>query len=1000
MNNNNKIFDSKNKNQFNKITPKRNFSFSKRIMNYNNKRQYNNNKSKNKRFNKNAEGIKTSLSFNNININRYSNPNITYSIENSIKDLFIKKMNDFSFGTAYQGKKTNERKINYINVNNYFNPQINIIKVNKLNEAKKIIKKEKIKMKMKLNDKKDYNLINLKKLKMIQFWWKQINKIIKIQKTFRGFISRIKLLKKLEKEEKNIYNIFILFKVVKKTLVNCIFKKIKDYSFNRKLKINNYLKNNLINRKKIIKSIKENDNKSIKKIEQFNNKNIKVNNYPQNKNINGNKNISKYINKRRNSNYFKGLESNSFNNIININKINEELRAKLKQLKNKYLLLTNKNNISNKITSVANNNKNKILRNRKTTFKSRNIEPNSIYFSINSQKKNSNNSKILTENNQYLYLTNKNIIKLNNNTTRNSKNNQANKNSKYIFNFNNNLIIDNPMSDRNWTIKRKELLINKTLKNKKNNTLMKKDNKIKINNLNKIKYYFSIWKQKRDKKIIIKYLIKNQLYNNGHRELIISDNIKNLREILFKKGIGLLIKKILNKCTLYKYFILFNYYADKRNIFRKLKNSLKIKSKYKSHAKINKFIQSKKSNYPYKSNNSKNKNKKLKNINMNKFKELSLSNSYIYPNKTKLVSNSNLNNEIYKNLCLNNSNQNIKCQKIKINRFIFNNLFKKESNKNKTNSKKSKKCKTHLATFDSNLIMQTNQLKMIFNLFELKTKLKKSISYYFNKWKTFINDNKNVNKNNNLSIFRNTKEKYFSVAAYNKLDTRSFSSRERKKDFLQKVRNNSCKDSKVYPKIKFKSKNNYNIEIKYNNNRNIINESLNNNNQNNIVYKKKFIGLGLGSKSTRYNMSNEYSSVLELNKAINNNYREDSYINDVNYPINTINGSSYGERFYKKIEEREIFFNKKINENKTYNFTSYQEKNNNDEFAINYYYKNIPKRNCSYGELHSNTINMNNKEIKYKNNNYNTKSKSLKDIKKGYFYNFLFRKIFPRKKNL
>ena len=530
---------------------------------------------------------------------------------------------------------------------------------------------------------------------------------------------------------------------------------------------------------------------------------------------------------------------------------------------------------------------------------------------------------------------------------------------------------------------------------------MKKDNKKIVNNLNKIRYYFSIWKQKKDKKKIIKYLIKNQLYNNGQRKLIISNIIKNIREILLKKGIGLLIKKILNKCTLFKYFILFNYYTDKRNIFRKLKNHLKIKSKYKSHNKINKFIQSKKSIGTYKSNSRKNKNKKLRIINMNKIKELSFSNSYIYPNKTKLVSNSYLKNEKYENLCLNNSNQNIQCPKIKINRFIFNSLFKKEPNKNKTNSKEFKKYKTHLAALDSNLIMQTNQLKMIFNLFELKTKLKKSISYYFNKWKTF----NNANKKNNLSIFRNTKEKYFSVTAYNKLDTRSISSRERKKDFFLKERNNSCKDAKVYPKIKYKSKNNYNIEIKYNNNTNIIskcNESLNNNNNKNVVYKKKLVGLGLGSKTTRYNISSDYFSVLELNKAINNNYREDSYINDVNYPINTINGSSYGERFYKKIEEREIFFNKKINENKAYNTTSYQGKNKNDEFAINYYYKNIPKRNCSYGELHSNTININDKEIKYKknNNNSNTKSKSFKDIKKGYFYNYLFRKIFPRKKKL
>ena len=983
--------------------PKRNFSFSKKLINNNNNQRYNNNnKSKNKRFNKNCDCIKTSLSFNNFKINRYSNPNITYSIENTIKDIFIKKMSDFSFGSSYQGKKSknnNERKINYINVNNYFNPQINIIKVNKLNEAKKIINKEIIKNKIKLNGKKDSNLLNLEKLKNIQLWWKQINKIIKIQKNFRGFIFRNKLLKELEKAEKNIYNIFILYKTMKKTLVNFIFKKIKDYSLSRKLMTNNNLKQNRINIKKKLKSIRENNNKSINKIEQISTKDFNAKNKPKNYYKNSNKNISKYINQKRNSNNFKNLENIGFNNNINKNEINEKLGVKIRQIKNRYLFLINRNSIINKKTSVINNNIKNIFKNRKTTFKSRNIDPNSTFFSLNS--KNFNNSKIITENNHYLYITNKTTNKLINNTTRNSN---INKNSKINFKnfyFNNNIIIDNAMSDRNWAIKRKELLINKTFKSNKSINLIKNENKKRITNLNKIKYCFSLWKQNKDKKIIIKYLIKNRLYKNGQREIIVISNIHIIRSILFKKGLGLLIKKILNKCSLYKYFILFNYYTDKRSIFKKLKNYLKIKSKYKNRFKKNKILQKEKSIVISSTNN--NKIKKLKNINMNKINELTLSNSRICPNKIKLVSKYNTNKEKYKNSYLNNSNQNLQCPKIKINKFIYNNLFKKDINKKKrkSNSKKFRKCETHLETFDSNLIVQINQLKMIFNLLELKAKIKKSIRYYFNKWKNNNNMISNVNKNN-ISIFRNTKEKYFSVDAYN---TRNISSRERKKNIFSKMRNNSCKDAKINSKIKSKNKRNYKIEIKYNlNNTNIISRSddsiNNNNNKNAQVYKKKFIGLGLGSKTTRHNISKEYSSLLELKKGINNNYKEDSHINDANFPVNTINGSSYGERFYKKIEEREIFFNKKINGNKTYNITSYREKNENNDFAINYYFRNLPKRNCSYGEFHSNTKIIDNKEIKNRNFNCNKKSKSFKYIKKCYLYNYLFKKTFPRKNSL
>ena len=78
------------------------------------------------------EGLKTSLSFNNFNI--YSNSNITYSIESTINKL-LRKMSDLSFDSQNSNKRkknSKESKYNFINVNNYFNPQISIIKVNKI----------------------------------------------------------------------------------------------------------------------------------------------------------------------------------------------------------------------------------------------------------------------------------------------------------------------------------------------------------------------------------------------------------------------------------------------------------------------------------------------------------------------------------------------------------------------------------------------------------------------------------------------------------------------------------------------------------------------------------------------------------------------------------------------------------------------------------------------------------------------------------------------------
>jgi hypothetical protein len=123
----------------------RNFSFSKRLIKFNNRK---NNKSTIKKNNNQFDELKTSLSFNSFNI--YNQNLNNYSIENTLNDLLLKRMTDISFitGSSSKNKQTKkQRKINLINVNNFFSPQINIIKVNKLNEKKIVDNKSKGKRK-------------------------------------------------------------------------------------------------------------------------------------------------------------------------------------------------------------------------------------------------------------------------------------------------------------------------------------------------------------------------------------------------------------------------------------------------------------------------------------------------------------------------------------------------------------------------------------------------------------------------------------------------------------------------------------------------------------------------------------------------------------------------------------------------------------------------------------------------------------------------------------
>ena len=833
-------------------------------MNYNNKKQ---NFSKNKNLIRKKEGIKPSLSFNNININ---NPNITYNFENNTNDLFIRRINDFSICTSFQSKQindnNNERKINFINVNNYFNPQINIIKVNKLNEPKKsFVKNNKNELMIKhyLSNKNGNKSKNIEKVKIIQLWWKEINKVIKIQKHFRGFIFRNKLLEILEKVERTFYYILEFYKIIRKIIITYSFKKIKKYFLNKKLK--NNFKSKLINNKKLLKEL--NDNNSGNKF-ILNNERFTINKNNKRTNINNYKNFSKIIIKTKKENIPKSFEiiniinnKKEYNKTINDkNKKKEELRIKICKLSrnknnfnNNLINLINKNKKNNNNIIFENNNYNR-KNNKKSIGKSRNRESNNTYFYQNRSKY--LNSKILTDNNKFICLTNKNSninkLKKNKNIGQSTKSKIL---QKKFFNYNN-LIIDNPNTERNKSIKIKELINNKILKK---NNLMNNDLSKKYN-INNIKNCFLLWKEKTEKKDIIKYLYNNTFSYNHFNNTIYNKNninktkkktlikIQNLKIILLKKGLGLLIKKILNKCTLYKYFILFNYYTEKINIFQKLKNYLYFKSNFRTHINRTKLVDSiNKKDCKYStiltSNSTKHKKEKIRNKKIdNNNNKLSLSYSYICKNKKKLSFN-----DKYKNL--DNNNPNLKCPKTKINRIIYNNLFKKENN---DNNKNNKIFRSNIISYDYKLIMQINQLKMIFNLIELKIKKQKSLMYYFNKWK----NNKKYYTTYNFKI----KKKYF-------LED-DISPRERITYPICKYRNHSysSKDNKIYTKIKFKKYNDYNNGIKLNTIRNdIIRNNFVNNNNNindsiNMIYKKKYARFG--SKATRIKISNEYSSLL------------------------------------------------------------------------------------------------------------------------------------------
>ena len=960
----------------------RNFSFSKRLIKFNNRKT---NKSTIKKSKNQFDELKASLSFNSFNI--YNQNLNNYSIENTLKDLLIKRMTDFSFisGSSSKNKHTKkQRKINLINVNNYFNPQINIIKVNKLNEKKIVDNKSKEKRKENNGIKQkenEYNIIQsydnfkfikpkeknfISKIKLIQSWWKGIYNIIKIQKNIRGFLFRNKLLENLEQEKILICNIFLLYKAIRKIVINIIFEKLKKFIHNRN---SSRKKENLIMKKLLKGTIKEKDITNITYINNYNTNfinnfkldkeklNIKdlftindnSNNY-QNKKIANNyaKDYSiKFFNKSKDWNNYKIIKNTSFINNINTNNINnnyfynkynrkyiqkkeninDQMFPRIKKfLKSKYSLSKNKSTFENSFNNLTNiticTNKNK-----------------KEYIDYFKNKYNKNKISVKTRN---FIDTNKSSISSNNF-----------KNKSIMFNKSSNKKINNIISsyrtgimkeDKFNKMKNKNFYCMSNSNNNRNgnkkirNEKMISNNKLNMNNIIKkdknyiIRYYFSLWKEITEKKIILQKLknnieisltLKSNMFKTVRKNLFIS-KITKLKKALFQKGLGLLIKKILNKCILYKYFMLFSQKVNRIKILKILKNYLKLKSKYnKTENNFNLRFMGRKDQNKINPKRIKCKRKiSIEKINKNNNK-LFLSTSLISFNTMKLFSNLyNKKKGINKNL--NNSNQNLKINpKININRSINNNS-KIENKKNNIKN--------------PNLIMQINQLKMIFNLLELHNSKKQSFIYYFKKWKKNINEirknektpkskvednrtNKIMDRNRNLT----TKYRIMKYFSPYKKEYRDYSYKNKDKSLYSR-------DSKDKSRIDFTNDSKINLNntnYNFSNNKN-NNESLNINI--NMIYKKKLIFDG--NRTSRNNIS-DYSALLEYKNVINKN-NNDNTIYDKNNNKNicnlfnqTLDNTSFGERFYKKInkiEEREIFFNKEIKKDIQYDKKTYNDK--------------------------------------------------------------------------
>ena len=358
----------------------------------------------------------------------------------------------------------------------------------------------------------------IRKIIIIQSWWKTIYKIINIQKNIRKFLLKIKYVNERKKEKLNNIKYKYLIKWLDITYKRIILKKLKIFNCKRKIKKRNtYIKKE---EKKIKKKKKYKEKKNIIQ------NNFLINNSLDKKKINyflysRNTNINPFKNQKLSTNVSKSHYSEIYNNLIN---------------NSNYINTSNSKNNSNSINSDFKSTKIKksFIENREKVAKnifgtyvptSQNIPfaPKNSYKKITLRKKNKN------------FNLKKNIKSPKKENINNSKNNNA-VNLKEMFNY-----------------------------------------KKKLNNSIIIRKYYFYWKTQVKKKNILKILINYILLKKS----IIHFHFMIYGKLILKKLISYKKRKMIKELFIYlKKRILINIFhsisvlAKLKKLFYNLKNKI------------------------------------------------------------------------------------------------------------------------------------------------------------------------------------------------------------------------------------------------------------------------------------------------------------------------------------------------------------------------------------------------------------------------------------------
>ena len=280
-------------------------------------------------------------------------------------------------------KKNNSKVLSNKQTDNYLtpipmNPKKSIIKNNydkkALNNAQKtavFLRRVEYSTNMRKNNQsKKINPENLRKIIIIQKWWKTLYLIILLQKNIRGFLSRTKLIESLEKQESFINMLLHIHYLHKKIVFRRFLRKLFYKKTMLLTMLNNFLISNL---RLILRKWKFNCEKIKRKSELkiwFEDWKKTIDKFSIVKSILKNKEIKhKKYNKKNNSNNnqnFKKLNSKNKKNEKKENNKNTEEKKKMdekekKSKKTLVLCFKKKHQIHNETEEADNNEENNFI---------------------------------------------------------------------------------------------------------------------------------------------------------------------------------------------------------------------------------------------------------------------------------------------------------------------------------------------------------------------------------------------------------------------------------------------------------------------------------------------------------------------------------------------------------------------------------------------------------------------------------------------------------------